>query len=73
MSREYSGEYICNAENGVGGPVRESMELNVLCEAYNYSGIDKIIVDLSLIDTECRKSLECFMFTKHTSISNARK
>ncbi len=32
VSREYSGEYICNAENGVGGPIRESMDLNVLCK-----------------------------------------
>ena len=34
VSREFSGEYICNAENGVGGPIREAMELNVLCK-YN--------------------------------------
>ena len=33
VSRAYAGEYVCNADNGVGGqPVRRVVRLNVLCK-----------------------------------------
>ena len=33
VSRAYAGEYVCNADNGVGSqPVRRVVRLNVLCE-----------------------------------------
>ena len=36
ISREHSGEYFCNAENGVGSrPVREGIIINVLCKLVN--------------------------------------
>ena len=37
ITRAYSGEYVCNADNGVGRyPVRESITLDVLCKYLCY-------------------------------------
>ena len=38
ITRAYSGDYVCNADNGVGRyPVRESITLDVLCKYSSFS------------------------------------
>ena len=35
VTRSYSGDYVCNADNGVGRwPVRQMVSLDVLCEYF---------------------------------------
>ena len=37
ITRAYSGDYVCNADNGVGRyPVRESITINVLCKYFSF-------------------------------------
>ena len=69
IRRNFTGQYRCIADNGIGGPVNDTLPVNVLCEYTSYFQLSLIIFFALFMWASCIFSQICMPHTDiHFSI-----